>query len=845
MPPAKKRRSPLDRFTDASPTAISAGFSAAMSIGPQPRMIRNNSASGSGSRGANGVIGQGSTSAGSNNDFGFGEGLAGDAGMPGISWLQNLQSSAGFAGGGAGGDSTFGDLGGSDDDSDADNAGTSKQGRKGAKKKAPKRKKATEDDEAPASGKSGEAAGDEDDAAVLRKAQNRIAQREFRQRKQQYIRALEARVELLSTDHDEQVDRLRFALRGLLSENNTLRSLLGSLGRFIGEGLLGGPLQQAGLTREELFRTINGRSEKTMTDAWQNWPGAKECEALRQLRQEANIPVDGLPEMRGSPGPSSGDAQKAAKNSKRSQKGTTAEGTPAAQPSGSRTTQQSQTPQNGTPMRGQESFDASEGFEFSMLPSISTNSLGGFSQQQQVATPGSATSAGGVTNLHPFNGPMPPSAFGFSSTMDAQDDALMASLFGADALADGTNAASFFQSSNGGTELLSQGAAATSSPAASLVQTNTARSLPPSQQAAMRGFDANNAPNGIPQSAQAFIDSLRNFQDESGFQRMTALANQLARVRASQGRTDFVPIFHPDPSRCDSAASVDSQDGGTLQSEEDMQRMTQAAIRMSYEMSNYRRNASYHLPALLRPTHLQLTRPHDPIIDSAPFPSLRDALILNRANLNLDEVMFSILSCAKVGDGDVFSEKTYQLDHAFLLRYPSLATQETVNATNRWRAGQGMGPLSGRELHALVGSGGGGVGMSGPSSNKGSSSTGTGTSTGTGSGTGTGTGSGATGTAASTPPASNANGSGSSSSTTNAGGSTLPAGGGGGEGGGGGGGGLTSNISSSSNSTKNSRPGTLSSAGVGVGVGAAPGSGPHLHSSDIGATLTPAAVGKV
>lgn len=83
-------------------------------------MIRNNGASGSGSRVPSTSLGQPSTSAGSGNDFAFGEGLAGDAGMPGTSWLQNLQSSAGFGGGGAGGDSNFGDLGGSDDDHDSD-----------------------------------------------------------------------------------------------------------------------------------------------------------------------------------------------------------------------------------------------------------------------------------------------------------------------------------------------------------------------------------------------------------------------------------------------------------------------------------------------------------------------------------------------------------------------------------------------------------------------------------------------------------------------------------------------------------------------------------------------------
>ena len=100
-------------------------------------------------------------------------------------------------------------------------------------------------------------------SAEQRKAQNRIAQREFRQRKQQYIRALEGRVELLSSDHDTQVDRLRWALRGLLAENNQLRAVVGSLAAFIGEGMLGGPLQKNGMSRDELEALIMNRSEKS------------------------------------------------------------------------------------------------------------------------------------------------------------------------------------------------------------------------------------------------------------------------------------------------------------------------------------------------------------------------------------------------------------------------------------------------------------------------------------------------------------------------------------------------------------------------------------------------------
>lgn len=135
-------------------------------------------------------------------------------------------------------------------------------------------------------------------AAQHRKEQNRAAQREFRQRKQQYIRALEARVELLSSDHDTQVNRLRFALRHLLAENNTLRGMVGSLAHFIGKRSIGGCLVEAGMTREMLEATMNSSSEKVMSEAWANWPGADECEALKQIRKESNIPAEGLPESK-------------------------------------------------------------------------------------------------------------------------------------------------------------------------------------------------------------------------------------------------------------------------------------------------------------------------------------------------------------------------------------------------------------------------------------------------------------------------------------------------------------------------------------------------------------------
>lgn len=111
------------------------------------------------------------------------------------------------------------------------------------------------------------------------------------------VTALEARVELLSSDHDTQVDRLRFALRSLITENNQLRAIVGSLSAFIGEGA-GSSLTRLKMSQEELDGTINMRSEKTVTDAWAAYRGTASCPTLQELRAQANIPPDGLPESR-------------------------------------------------------------------------------------------------------------------------------------------------------------------------------------------------------------------------------------------------------------------------------------------------------------------------------------------------------------------------------------------------------------------------------------------------------------------------------------------------------------------------------------------------------------------
>lgn len=106
---------------------------------------------------------------------------------------------------------------------------------------------------------------------AARRDQNRIAQREFRLRKQQRIRDLEARVEILSGGKDEALGEMRNILKDLMTENQNLRNLLRSLATFIGDGA-GGLLPKLGWDLNDFNNYIN----KSETDtAWEGYQKRK------------------------------------------------------------------------------------------------------------------------------------------------------------------------------------------------------------------------------------------------------------------------------------------------------------------------------------------------------------------------------------------------------------------------------------------------------------------------------------------------------------------------------------------------------------------------------------------
>ncbi|KAG2158843.1 uncharacterized protein EDB93DRAFT_1245407 [Suillus bovinus] len=113
---------------------------------------------------------------------------------------------------------------------------------------------------------------------AARRDQNRIAQREFRLRKQQRIRDLEARVELLSASQDEALTDCRAILRDLMAENHVLRGLLKSVSGFIGDGA-GGLLVKLGWDAADFDSFIN----KAETDtAWESFQSRKHSQKTSQ-----------------------------------------------------------------------------------------------------------------------------------------------------------------------------------------------------------------------------------------------------------------------------------------------------------------------------------------------------------------------------------------------------------------------------------------------------------------------------------------------------------------------------------------------------------------------------------
>ncbi|CEH15767.1 Protein of unknown function DUF3425 [Ceraceosorus bombacis] len=651
MPPTKERRPPCDRFTDASATAISSGFAAVMALGPQPagpgdKITSHPRSSASGSPDMSPA--QASILFPSYCDP-----------TPRPPSTGNRDRSRNLA------EEVDGE-----DDSDADED----EGRDGEVQGDDKpngRQKVAGNKKRKATGI--EASADD------RKAQNRIAQREFRQRKQQYIRALEARVELLSSDHDTQVDRLRWALRGLLSENNLLRSMLGNFAGFIGDSMLGGPLQKAGMDRATLEELISTRSEKTMTERWQHWPGAKESEALKQLRLDAKLPPEGLPESSRLPKPRAEEHPDVTAHKDGSVSKKRKASAESAQDS-------SQSSRDKSPPQATNLSDLfSMGSMRAMSPGGSTALL-----TEPVTASTSALPPALMTNSADAGHHFTPRDFGlggFSATSSSgtssclssfnmgDTDALLAGLFG-----------------EGPITLTAEPSRSTSSHA-------TAPQDSPFGLAVLdahKSGDRSKKPEVVSSASvdsSPFATSLpqgHNFDSDFPSERWQYLIHRMNAQRKQFGRHDFIAtlpgvdteriikISAADKARLDAATLVPP---GRVRSPQEISDVAEAAVQ-----NNFQRNRSYALPEIMRHSVIQRKVPHDKLLDAIPFPGVRDNLILKEHEYNVEEVIIGLTEYTRLHGEDPMLMASWELELPFMIQYPELVDELSLINTNRWRS---------------------------------------------------------------------------------------------------------------------------------------------------------------
>ncbi|SPO23361.1 uncharacterized protein UTRI_02039 [Ustilago trichophora] len=690
MPPAHRgpTGSPMDRWTDASPSAISSGFQTAMSLGPQPRLDFTMPASG---------LSQSMTSANFNTD----------------------------------------DEDDFDEDDDADGGSPANAAGRKANGKGAKGKK----NAAAAKGKDAK-------AAQHRKEQNRAAQREFRQRKQQYIRALEARVELLSSDHDTQVNRLRFALRHLLAENNNLRGIVGSLAHFIGKRSIGGCLVEAGMTREMLEATMNSSSEKVMSEAWANWPGAGECEALKEIRKESNIPPEGLPESKlanyfrdmnnhkasadASADVAVGDKKKrtmddaASKDSKRKRKTDETHSSTGAGPNTATASSNQSSPSTRPDFIG-------AGQTLTSSPqNVASNDINqAWQQQQQQQQPQQQQ------QQMPYALPsqfwqMPPSGLAPGNRNNDVDSMFAQTLLGG-GNPDLSSLASMFP--NSGSLFSPQEAASLNN----LIPGSSAGGINDPNAAANFNFLSfgSSAPNfsNAPAAASTYpttpgsratggVEALvKPSSVRASPEQMRALRRRYARILAQVNRIwakrgasyylnlpndyqlddDDMRYLEEDeatnphtklactklPNGWDegdlSSAKGSSADGKATY---DTENKAESFLQLSYHMYNRYINPDYNLPPILKPTSLQLSTPHDHALDSIPWAAIRDKLI-QMPELELHSVIIDAIRFFSPGSVDINLEHNWVLTLPFFIRYPQLADATLLANTNRHRSSRG------------------------------------------------------------------------------------------------------------------------------------------------------------
>ncbi|KLT41941.1 hypothetical protein CC85DRAFT_302818 [Cutaneotrichosporon oleaginosum] len=548
------------------------------------------------------------------------------------------------------------------------------------------------------SSRAGSAAPDDDpskktSATQIRKAQNRIAQREFRLRKQQYIRDLEARVEILSGDKDERIELMLLLVRNLLHENKELRNMIKNMSQFFGEGKLplslfaaklawhpinsmltaaglGSCLPRLGLTPQMLDAILNRADTDTAYEAFVQLKASKEQGGKNDptpflSKKAARGPMPHFP-------PTPANAPKRKRRGKKdedddddddfmfdftgqAEAAKKARGeTSAAGASGSGAAM--------SPLNGLSEF-FSKGGEWDFLFPDPAN-LG-------VPGPGPSTMATSTNEVVDTGG--------FPVRMGGGGPPLGAGLQ---------------RGATSGIRTVSSG----TSPAVGVV--------PPPPSNSGTGLGPGSTPSSLHESAHS---------PNAEAEHQRSLRAAVAHITNSVPDTVSSPRIVTNPNNMTQAQveerrRLQEQLRKSMEGEEATERKTEALQLITYHLNNFRINHEYKLPPSLMPTTVQRTMPHEHAIDGILFPSIRDRMILLRGKYDLVEAFHGYITEFTLHGDDALDHRNWEASERWLREFGELADEEVFAVTNRWRAQRGLPPVHPASSGGEAGTGGLGTG---------------------------------------------------------------------------------------------------------------------------------------
>ncbi|OBZ76431.1 hypothetical protein A0H81_03572 [Grifola frondosa] len=135
--------------------------------------------------------------------------------------------------------------------------------------------------------------------------------------------------------------------------------------------------------------------------------------------------------------------------------------------------------------------------------------------------------------------------------------------------------------------------------------------------------------------------------------------------------------------------------GGTCTMES---RTLEAHMLIRHHLDQYKDNHAYCLPSSLQPTLAQTTVPHESVIDTIPHPELRDRIIALRGRFDFIRCIHDYRLAVTIHGDDVVDHSNWEIAESWLRRYIYLVDQETLDITNRWRRERGESELRIRAL---------------------------------------------------------------------------------------------------------------------------------------------------